>query len=81
MEALIVEINLSSCYDMIEQYCADILNQLSALQKQRYFLFYTYISLLKVSLYLVETRGQSYLLLEIAQKDSMWVALFMEMFS
>jgi hypothetical protein len=39
MEALIDIINLSSCYDMIEQYCADILNQLSALQKQRYFLF------------------------------------------
>ncbi|KAJ4816443.1 Regulator of Vps4 activity in the MVB pathway protein [Rhynchospora pubera] len=35
MEALIMEINQSSCYDMIEQYCADILNQLPVLQKER----------------------------------------------
>jgi hypothetical protein len=44
MEGLIIEMNQSSCYDMIEQYCADTLNQLSVLQKQRYFLFYTFIS-------------------------------------
>ncbi|KAJ3699024.1 hypothetical protein LUZ61_002729 [Rhynchospora tenuis] len=35
MEALIIEINQSSCYDMIEQYCADILSQLPVIQKQR----------------------------------------------
>ncbi|ONK60244.1 uncharacterized protein A4U43_C08F15930 [Asparagus officinalis] len=35
IEALIVEINHASCYDMIEQYGQCILNQLSGLQKQR----------------------------------------------
>ncbi|XP_072979559.1 uncharacterized protein [Typha angustifolia] len=35
IEALIIEINQASCYDMIEQFCECILKQLSSLQKQR----------------------------------------------
>uniref|UniRef100_A0A0D3F0Z3 IST1-like protein n=1 Tax=Oryza barthii TaxID=65489 RepID=A0A0D3F0Z3_9ORYZ len=34
MEALIVEMNQASCYDMIEQYCEYIVKQLNNLQKQ-----------------------------------------------
>jgi hypothetical protein len=36
MEALIVEMNQASCYDMIEQYCEYIVKQLNNLQKQKY---------------------------------------------
>ncbi|KAG0470626.1 hypothetical protein HPP92_017326 [Vanilla planifolia] len=35
MDGLIVEINLASCYDMIEQYCGCILENLSRLRKDR----------------------------------------------
>ncbi|XP_020589017.1 uncharacterized protein LOC110030583 [Phalaenopsis equestris] len=35
MDALIVEINQSSCYDMIEKYCCCILEHLPAMQKDR----------------------------------------------
>ncbi|KAK8950183.1 hypothetical protein KSP40_PGU012313 [Platanthera guangdongensis] len=35
MDALIVEINKLSCYDMIEQYCCCILEHLPAMQKER----------------------------------------------
>nr|CAD1827730.1 unnamed protein product [Ananas comosus var. bracteatus] len=35
IDALIVEINQASCYDMIEQFCEDILKQLQCLRKQR----------------------------------------------
>lgn len=38
MEALIIEINRTSCYDMIEQYCQCILNQLPSIEKHRYVL-------------------------------------------
>lgn len=34
MEGLIVEMNLASCYDMIEQYCEYIVKQLNNLQKE-----------------------------------------------
>ncbi|XP_006646904.1 uncharacterized protein LOC102716841 [Oryza brachyantha] len=34
MEALIVEMNQASCYDMIEQYCEYLVKQLNNLQKQ-----------------------------------------------
>ena len=36
MDELIVDMNQVSCYDMIEQYCADTVKQLNHLQKQRY---------------------------------------------
>ncbi|KAG1363181.1 hypothetical protein COCNU_11G000080 [Cocos nucifera] len=36
MDALIVEINHTHCYDMIEQCCESILKQLPTLQKQRF---------------------------------------------
>ncbi|KAJ3695456.1 hypothetical protein LUZ60_000833 [Juncus effusus] len=35
METLIMEMNQESCYNMIEQYCEDILNQLKVIEKQR----------------------------------------------
>jgi hypothetical protein len=35
MDGLIVELNHSSCYDMIEQFCDEIQKQLGGLQKQR----------------------------------------------
>ncbi|URE29226.1 Regulator of Vps4 in the MVB pathway [Musa troglodytarum] len=35
IDALIVEMNHASCYDMIEQFCQYILSQLPSLQKQR----------------------------------------------
>ncbi|XP_077216504.1 uncharacterized protein LOC143851069 [Tasmannia lanceolata] len=34
-EGLLIEMNLSSCYDLIEQFCGCILEQLSSMQKQR----------------------------------------------
>lgn len=37
IDALISEINQSSCYEMIEQFCDLILNQLPSLRKKRYF--------------------------------------------
>lgn len=36
-EGLIVELNISSCYDLIEQFCGCILEQLSSMHKQREF--------------------------------------------
>jgi hypothetical protein len=35
MDGLIVELNHSSCYDMIEQFCDEIQKQLGSLQKHR----------------------------------------------
>jgi hypothetical protein len=35
MDGLIVELNHSSCYDMIEQFCDEIQKQIGSLQKQR----------------------------------------------
>uniref|UniRef100_A0A453STW8 Uncharacterized protein n=1 Tax=Aegilops tauschii subsp. strangulata TaxID=200361 RepID=A0A453STW8_AEGTS len=35
MDALIMEMNHASCYDMIEQYCDFLGKQLNSLQKQR----------------------------------------------
>ncbi|XP_043724804.1 uncharacterized protein LOC122671571 isoform X2 [Telopea speciosissima] len=34
-EGLLVELNLSSCYDLVEQFCLCILKQISVMQKQR----------------------------------------------
>ncbi|XP_042482130.1 uncharacterized protein LOC122062575 [Macadamia integrifolia] len=34
-EGLLVELNLSSCYDLVEQFCHCILKQISVMQKQR----------------------------------------------
>ena len=36
MDELIVDMKQVSCYDIIEQYCADTVKQLNHLQKQRY---------------------------------------------
>lgn len=47
IDPLIVEINLIPCYDMIEQFCERIMNQLPTLQKQRYpSTYFSYLHLL-----------------------------------
>lgn len=35
-EGLLIELNMSSCYDFVEQFCECISNNLSAMDKQRY---------------------------------------------